>query len=276
MIGCSAGDIAGVPYEHSLFKSESLDFPLFQDRSHFSDDTILTAAMADSLITGDSYENTLLQYAQKYPKGGYGGMFVQWVGDKKRKPYNSFGNGSAMRSSPFGYAFKDWKKVLFESGKAAEITHNHPEGVKGAQAIALCVHAAYLKKGKKSVTAVARYFDYDISKPVEEIRKTHKFDATCQGTVPQAVSCFLESENFEHAIRLAISLGGDTDTLAAITGSIAEAHYGCVPLDMADIVYDKLDGHLRMIFTTFYDRFIPNMLIGKWRENKEKNLWKNE
>jgi len=273
MIGTIIGDIAGSTREFKNFKTDDLSFELFPDGSKFTDDTILTAAIADSVITGDSYKNVLADYANTYPHGGYGGRFVDWVRlqPSQRRPYNSFGNGSAMRVSAIAYAYDSLEEVLDNAEKSADVTHNHPEGIKGAQATAACIFLARTGKTKEEIEDyIVDRFKYKIS-TVNKIRPLYQFDTTCQGTVPQAIACFSDSTTFEEAIKMAVSLGGDADTIGAITGSIAEAFYG-VPEELANIAYDLVDYHIRMVYTTFMDQKAPNLLVGKWAENKEQNL----
>lgn len=275
MIGTIIGDIAGSTREFKHFKTEDLSFELFPDGSEFTDDTILTAAIADSVITGDSYKNVLADYANTYPHGGYGGRFVDWVHKlpSQRQPYNSYGNGSAMRVSAIAYAYDTLEDVLDNAEKSADVTHNHPEGIKGAQATAACIFLARTGKTKEEIEDyIVDRFKYKIS-TVKKIRPLYQFDSTCQGTVPQAIACFSESDSFENAVKLAISLGGDADTIGAITGSIAEAFYG-VPEELANVAYDLVDDHIRMVYTTFMAKKAPNLLVGKWAENKEQNLHK--
>ncbi len=276
MIGTAAGDIAGSTREFAKFKTTDLSFELFPEKSCFTDDTILTAAIADALYCKDPIDEIMCKYANVYPHGGYGGMFVDWIktAESQRRPYNSWGNGSAMRTSPIAYWFDTVNKVIEESQKCAELTHNHPEGIKGAQSVALAIYAGRHQHKKDVIKSIAKKFEYEII-PTDEIRKDYKFYVSCQRTVPEAFSCVLESTDFEHAIRLAISLGGDSDTIAAITGSIAEAYYG-MPENIANEVYDRLDNHIRTVFTTFLDKKAPDLLVGKWKENKEENLFKDE
>lgn len=250
MLGAIAGDIIGSVYEASPIKRT--DFPLFQHASTFTDDTVLTVAVADCLLNQKDYTTTLQEYGRKYPDAGYGGNFRQWIFDEKPQAYNSWGNGSAMRVSPVGWAFKKLEQVLEEAEKSAAVTHNHPEGIKGAQATAAAVFLARTENSKAEIKSyIEENFAYDLSQKLEDIRPDYSFDVSCQGSVPQAILAFLESENFEDSIRLAVSLGGDSDTQACIAGSIAEAFYGSVPADIAQEVVDRLPKDLRNVTEKF-------------------------
>jgi len=250
MIGAIAGDIIGSAYEARPVKTE--DFPLFNPQSRFTDDTVMTVATADAILTGKGYAKAYKEWGRLYPHAGYGGMFRQWLRSNDRRPYNSFGNGSAMRVSPVGFAFDSLDKVLEEAKKSAEVTHNHPEGIKGARATAAAVFLA--KKGEDK-NAIKKYiestFKYDLSATLAEIRPHYRFDPTCQGTVPQAIIAFLESSGYEDAVRKAISLGGDSDTLACITGGIAQAYYKTIDNDIVKKVRALLDARLLYILDLF-------------------------
>ena len=224
MIGAIAGDIIGSVYEGRQVKTT--EFPLFTTRSTFTDDTVLTVAVADCILHGKDYATTFKQYGRRYPHAGFGGMFRKWLNSDSLAPYYSFGNGSAMRVSPVGFAFDTIDDVLAEARRSAEVTHNHPEGIKGAQAIAAAILLARQKETKSSIKEfIEKNFGYDLSRTLEEIRPHYQFDETCQGSVPQAIIAFLESDSYEDAVRKAISLGGDSDTLACMAGGIAQAYY---------------------------------------------------
>ncbi len=228
MIGAIAGDIIGSVYEYNNTKSK--DFPLFDPRCEFTDDTVLTVAIADAILSGKPYLESVRRIGRKYPDADYGGSFMQWLNSDNPKPYNSWGNGSAMRVSPVGFAFNTEDEVMDQSRMTAEITHNHPEGIKGAQATALAIFWARTGHGKEKVREkITELFDYDLNRKLDDIRPYYSYDVSCQGTVPEAIIAFLESESYEDAIRNAVSLGGDSDTLACITGGIAEAFYNGVP-----------------------------------------------
>jgi ADP-ribosylglycohydrolase len=256
LLGAIAGDVIGSVYEYS--RQKVYDFPLFSSSSNITDDSILTLAVADAILHQRSYLECIREYAQAYPnpKGGYGSSFAQWIYAHEPQPYNSFGNGSAMRVSAIGWAFESVDDVLAEADHSAAVTHNHPEGIKGAQAVALSVYLARkgVSKGKIKGEIVAR-FSYDLSPTLDEIRPTYEYSEICQDTVPQAIIAFLESQDFEDAIRNAVSLGGDADTLAAITGSIAEAYYGGVPDEIAEEVRKRVPAELWSVVDDFSQKY---------------------
>jgi len=228
MIGAIAGDIIGSVYEH--WPIQTKDFPLFDPQCRFTDDTVLTVAVAHAILSGEAYVDSVRRFGRQYPGAGYGGSFIQWLRSMDAGPYNSWGNGSAMRVSPVGFAFSKEEAVLDHARMTAEITHNHPEGVKGAQATALAVFLARTGNDKEAIRSRIRtQFAYDLDRTVDEIRPSYSFDVSCQGTVPEAIIAFLDSDSYEDAVRNAVSLGGDSDTLACITGGMAEAYYGEVP-----------------------------------------------
>ncbi|MGD9161851.1 MAG: ADP-ribosylglycohydrolase family protein [Desulfobacteraceae bacterium] len=255
MIGAIAGDIIGSVYEHHSINTK--DFPLFSPSSGFTDDTVLTIAVAYSILSQTSYKDSIKKMGNRYPKAGYGGTFIRWLLSKDSGQYNSWGNGSAMRVSPVGFAFNSETEVLKQARMTAEITHNHPEGIKGAQATALSVYLARQGMSKKDIKEkIKDRFGYNLDRTVEEIRPVYSFDISCQGTVPEAIISFLDSESYEDTIRNAVSLGGDSDTLACIAGGIAEAFYGPVPEDIYKKVEEILPAELLAITRDFYDRFI--------------------
>jgi len=224
MLGAIVGDIIGSAYE--WHRTKSPDFELFTPRSHFTDDTVLTVAMADCILHGKDYALTFKEYGRRYPYAGYGGMFLAWLASDSLTPYNSFGNGSAMRVSPVGFASSSLDDVLREAERSAAVTHNHPEGIKGAQAVAAAIFLARSGGGKKRIREyVEDTFGYDLHQTLDQIRPYYGFDETCQGSVPQAIIAFLESSDYEDAVRKAVSLGGDSDTLACMAGGIAQAYY---------------------------------------------------
>ncbi|MFC2070486.1 ADP-ribosylglycohydrolase family protein [Chloroflexota bacterium] len=255
MVGAIAGDYIGSPYEWNSIKST--DFPLFSLNSSCTDDTILTIAVADCILNGKEYAATFKEYGRVYPIAGYGGGFLHWLSIDSLKPYNSFGNGSAMRVSPVGFASNSLEDVLLEAKKSAEVTHNHPEGIKGAQAVA---SAIYLARNGKSKSDIQKYieetFNYDLHQKLDDIRPTYGFDETCQGSVPQSIISFLESDNYEDAVRKAVSLGGDSDTMACIAGGIAEAYYRRVPEYIVNTIREVLEPDLLGIIDSFYERFM--------------------
>jgi ADP-ribosylglycohydrolase len=232
MLGAMIGDIVGSVYEWNNIKTE--DFEFFKDTCFFTDDTVLTAATAKVLMTGISYVEAYQDFSRRYPGRGYGGDFSHWIRAENPSPYNSWGNGSAMRVSPVGFAFDTVEEVLAEAERSAIVTHDHPEGIKGAQATALAVLLGRQGASQEDIRReLTSRFGYDLDRTLDEIRPGYRFDVTCQGSVPEAIIAFLESEDYEDAIRKAISIGGDSDTIACITGGIAEAFYGGVPEKIA-------------------------------------------
>lgn len=254
MIGAIAGDVIGSVYEGSGLKSR--EFPLFDDESVFTDDTVLTVAVAAKLLKGGDYVDLFHDYFHAYPVAGYGASFIRWAGYRQREPYNSWGNGSAMRVSPIGFAFDTLDAVLAEARISAQVTHNHPEGVRGAQATAAAIFLARSGQDQHDIkNYIEREFQYNLSDRLEDIREQYRFDVSCQGSVPQSIIAFLESTSYEDAIRNAISLGGDADTMACIAGGIAEAFYGDVPDGIRTRALNALDEPLRRIVDEFVTRF---------------------
>lgn len=255
MIGAIAGDIIGSVHEYSRIKTK--DFPLFDSRCHFTDDTVLTVAVADAILSGRPYVDSLRQIGRRYPGADYGGAFLVWLASDDPRPYNSWGNGSAMRVSPVGFAFFSEDEVLRQARMTAEITHNHPEGIRGAEATALAVFLARTGQDKEDIrTRIQAQFGYNLGRTVGDIRPSYSYDVSCQGTVPEAVVAFLDSESYEDAIRNAISLGGDSDTLACITGGIAEAFYGGVPDEIRAKVRECLTPDLWEITENFCQKYM--------------------
>jgi ADP-ribosylglycohydrolase len=238
------------------------DIRLFTPVSTFTDDSVLTIAVADAILTGRDYGPVIKSYARKHPLRGYGPRFLVWIASPGLKPYNSFGNGSAMRVSPVAHAFGTEEEVLREAQRAAECTHNHPEGIKGAQATALAIFMARQGFGKEVIRReIESRFSYDLSRTVDEIRPDYRGDMTCQGSVPEAIIAFLDSSSFEDAIRNAVSLGGDADTQACIAGAIAEAHYKTIPESILRQVRRRLSKSLWQTTLEFTRKFgIPEII----------------
>lgn len=254
MIGAIAGDIIGSYYEHAPIKTK--DFPLFHRRARFTDDSVLTVAVANAILEGVSYRTSIRQIGRRYPDAGYGGNFIQWLLTDDTEPYYSWGNGSAMRVSPVGFAFDDAETVLHEAAASAAITHNHPEGIKGAEATAFAIFLARQGASKVDIrNKITQHFAYDLQRNIDEIRPGYSFDVSCQGTVPEAIIAFLDSDSWEDAVRNAVSLGGDSDTLACITGGIAEAWYDGVPTEVAHRALEKLTPDLAAVTERFQARF---------------------
>lgn len=263
MIGAIYGDVCGSVFEFSNIKTKS--FELFSEKSFFTDDTIMTVAVADSLLEFDKSSSTDVKefksilidkmhiYGKKYPNGGYGGRFLKWLLTESRVPYFSYGNGSAMRVSPIAWYAKSLDDALILARASAEVTHNHPEGIKGAEAISGAIFLA--RKGGSMVEIkkfVSNYYKIDFT--LDSIRDTYRFNETCQETVPQALQAFFESTSFEDSVRNAISIGGDSDTLAAICGSVAEAYYG-ITEDEKSRTVKYLDGYLLGRVTEFCEKY---------------------
>ena len=254
MIGAIAGDIIGSVYEQSPIKTK--EFPLFDRRCRFTDDTVLTVGVALAILEDRPYQDTVRSVGREHPNAGFGGSFIQWLLSDTPHPYNSWGNGAAMRVSPVGFAFSDPETVLLEAEKTAVISHNHPEGIKGAQATAMCVFLARTGHKKEEIRSkISQKFGYDLDRTVDSIRPGYSFDISCQGTVPEAIIAFLDSNSYEDAVRNAVSLGGDSDTLACITGGISEAYYREVPAPIRKTVENMLSSDLLRITEAFCRRY---------------------
>ena len=250
MLGAIVGDVIGSIYEWNNIKTKA--FPLFAPACQFTDDTVLTVALADAILHERDYGALMRDYYARYPDAGYGGRFHDWARATDPAPYNSWGNGAAMRISPVGYVYATLEETMQAAARFTAVTHNHPEGIKGGQSVAAAIFLARTGHGKTALREfVEANFGYDLSFTLDEIRPTYEFNESCQETVPQAFAAFLESTDFEDAIRNAVSLGGDTDTLACITGSLAEAFYGGVPESIAAETLARLDDPLRAITTRF-------------------------
>lgn len=251
MLGAIIGDIIGSRFERHNYKAT--DFELFVSPCRFTDDTVCSIAIADWCLQ-DCQANlapVMQHWCQKYPNAGYGGTFVRWLQTPNPHPYNSWGNGSAMRVSSVGWLFNSLEETLDYAQKSAEITHNHQEGIKGAQAVAAAIFLARNGNSKAEIKAFTeQQFGYHLNENCDEIRPNYQFDVSCQGSVPQAIIAFLDSQSFEDAIRLAVSLGGDSDTIAAITGSIAEAYYG-IPDKILEKALNYLPAELMAVLLRF-------------------------
>ena len=260
MYGAILGDIVGSPYEFDCNNYKAKDFPLFSRHSDFTDDTVMTLAVAKALLSSRGQDDTAIkaalvremqQLGRAYPDRGYGTHFNGWLYEDAPQPYQSYGNGSAMRVSPAAWLAEDMTEALHLAQLTAEVTHDHPEGIKGAQATAAAVFLARTGCSRADIRAyVERVFGYDLGRTCDEIRPTYHHVESCQETVPQAITAFLESTGFEDALRTAVSLGGDSDTLAAITGSIDEAFYG-VPENLKQECRQRLTPELAGILEKF-------------------------
>lgn len=250
IIGAIIGDIVGSRFE--WMNNRSTEFDFLTEVNKFTDDTVMTCAVADWLVNDSNLAEELRTWAKKYPKAGYGGKFREWVFDKNILPaYNSYGNGSAMRVSPVGFYATSFGEALELAKRSAEVTHNHHEGIKGAQAVACAIFLARAGRNKEEIKKELEYwFNYDLSRKIDDIRPVYKFDATCQGSVPEAIIAFLESEDYESAIRLAISIGGDSDTIACMTGGIAAAYYG-IPDEIVEKAYRYLKDDVKYSIDVF-------------------------
>ena len=260
MYGAVLGDIIGSPYEFDQ-GDKTKDFPLFSAESTYTDDSVMTLAVADAFLsllpeaTDEDIRCQLIQsmqtYGRKYPYAGYGGMFRGWLGSRFPEPYNSYGNGSAMRVSSAAWLFDDLETVRRMARLSAEVTHNHPEGIKGAEATASAIYLARTGSTKAEIKAyIEANFNYDLSRSCDEIRPTYHHVESCQETVPEAITAFLEGESFEDVIRTAVSLGGDCDTLTCIAGSIAEGFYG-VPEELKQQCRQRLPEELLAVLQRF-------------------------
>lgn len=255
MLGAIAGDIIGSVFENQPIITT--EFPLFSEASRFTDDTVLTVAVAHSLLSGLDYASSLKQFGRKYPWAGYGGTFFHWLHSDTREPYNSWGNGSAMRVSPVGFAFNTMDDVLKEAERSAAVTHNHPEGIKGARAVALSIYMARKGESKDAIRdEMSGRFRYDLNRTLEEIRPGYFFDVSCQGSVPESIISFLESDNYEEAVRNAVSLGGDSDTMACIAGGIAQAYYGEIPEEIKKNTEIRLPDEFLDIIKAFNEKYL--------------------
>lgn len=250
LLGAICGDIIGSWYEFASTKD--YNFQLFTDRSKFTDDTVCSIGVADALIHQEPFEGRLQYWCRKYPRAGYGGMFISWIYSDTMEPYNSWGNGSAMRVSAVGAYAKSLDDAIYLAKKSAEITHNHPEGVKGAQATALAIHLALTGKSKDEIKeAIAEKFAYDLNRKYADIQPQYGFDVSCQESVPESIIAFLESDDYESAIRKAIAFGGDADTMGAITGGIAAAFYGEIPSHILNECLNRLPDEMKDVINKF-------------------------
>lgn len=275
MLGAIAGDVIGSVYEFN--NTRDYNFPLFSEESIYTDDSVMTMAVASWLLIDPTHsfeglEETMLDFSLQYPRpyGGYGGVFWHWLfqpeslrpapcpysSTEGRHPYGSYGNGSAMRCSAVGWAFGSLERTEEIAGISASITHNHPEGIKGAQATAAAIFLARTGNSKGEIKRyIQQKYGYDLEREYDEVKLRYGWQDSCQKTVPEAIIAFLSSSDYEDAIRRAVSLGGDSDTLACITGGIAEAYYGGVPTEIKTEVLSRMNNHLREVLNMFSQRF---------------------
>ncbi len=252
MLGAIVGDVVGSVYEWNNIRTK--EFELFDEKCDFTDDTVMTLAVAQALMQGGAsgdYASCMQRLGREWPGRGYGLRFLTWLHEEEPEPYNSFGNGSAMRVAPVAWCFNTLQEVEQAAAASAAVTHNHPEGIRGAQATAAAIFLAREGKGKQETRRyIENTYGYNLSRTLDEIRPNHTFNETCMYTVPEALTAFLESTDFEDALRNAISLGGDSDTLAAITCAVAEAAYG-IPEDIRRMTCAFLPPELKKILTDF-------------------------
>lgn len=250
MLGALLGDMVGSRFEWNNYKNK--DFELCHPDCRATDDSVLTIGTAQALLDKLPFGEIYRTCYRRYPHAGYGGSFAAWAQGESGMGYNSFGNGSAMRVSPVGWYEQSLDRVLQQAQQSAIVTHSHPEGIKGAQAVASAIFMARQGQSKDQIKDyVEQNFGYALDLTPDEIRPTYQFDVTCQGSVPQALSCFLHSSDVDDAIRTAVSIGGDSDTIACISGSIAEAHYGGVPQELVSWCLGKLDVPQRQLVIRF-------------------------
>ncbi len=262
--GAILGDIIGSAYEFDCHNCKSKTFPLFSRTSTFTDDTVMTLAVADALLKVSPEDNdetiraelvrSMQGIGRNYPYCGYGGRFIRWMFSDNPRPYGSYGNGSGMRVSSVGWLYDDLETVLKMAKLTADVSHNHPEGVKGAQAIASAIFLARTGKSKADIKSfIENRFGYDLDRTCDEIRPTYRHVETCQDSVPEAIIAFLEGKDFEDVIRTAVSIGGDSDTIADMAGAIAEAFYG-VPAELKKECRARLPRDLRKILERAEER----------------------
>ena len=262
MYGAILGDIIGSPFEFDR-GDKTKDFKLFSRRSHFTDDSVMTLAVCEALLKvgqdvtvkeiEDAVISSMQSWGRRYPHAGYGGYFRRWLTARHPEPYNSYGNGSAMRVSAVGWLYDSLEKTRTVAKATTNVTHNHPEGIKGAEATASAIFMARNGSSKEEIKKyIENEFHYDLNRTLNEIRPGYHMDETCQKTVPEAIIAFLEAKDFEDAIRNAVSLGGDTDTLGAITGSIAEAYYG-IPEWLITECRKRINKDMRIVLDDFND-----------------------
>ena len=280
MLGAIIGDIVGSRFEWNNNKNKEFEF--LNHKCFFTDDSVMSLAIAKALLTckgdlsdlNDKAVYWMQNIGRNYPNCGYGGHFGQWMFDENPKPYGSYGNGAAMRVSACGFVAETMEEAIDMSKKVTEVTHNHPEGIKGAEATAVAI---FMAKTGSNILEIRDYINehyYPMNFKLDDIRENYKFNETCQDTVPQAIEAFLESSNFEDAIRNAISIGGDSDTLAAITGGIAEAYYG-IPTDIRKHALTFLDEKLLAILLEFESKYEPLMEKGHAKIKTKKKEIKN-
>lgn len=257
MLGSIIGDIIGSRFEGYYNRIKTTDFELFDKGSKFTDDTVLTIAVADWLMRDPKHQHTTLvnimqTYGRMYPSAGFSHATKAWLNSDEPQPYGSFTNGAAMRVSPVGWAFESMEETLEAAKRSAEVSHNSEPGIAAAQAVSAAIFMARHQASKAEIKSfVEEHFHYDLNHTIEEIRTHYDFDCSCEGSVPEALMAFLDGEDYESVIRLAVSLGGDSDTQACIAGGIAEAYYGSIPKEIIKKAVHHLPSHFRKVITDF-------------------------
>jgi len=259
MISAIAGDLCGVPFEFNNIKEEEYTGPLFTKKSTYSDDSVLSVATADALLSKTAYSDNYLKYATSYPNRGYGGNFLKMIRSGKLTPYNSYGNGSAMRAGPTGWVHSTLEETLEEAKRSAECSHNHPQGVRGAQAVAAAIFTARKGEGRMAVMKAVQKLGYDLSYKTSELRR-RTFHVDCEATIPICMAVFNETESFEDAMRLGIAMGGDVDTNCCIVGSICDAFYGLPSPEIIEEVYNRIPSQMAKVVTAFVHEYIDEKL----------------
>ena len=258
MWGSIIGDMVGSAFESKFTRTKETDFLAWSPRSHFTDDSVLTVATAEAILTDGDYGAAYRKWVNLFPYAGFSGSFMRWALSEDPAPYNGFTNGSAMRVGPVGWAFATLEETLAEAEKSAACSHNHPEGIKGAQATAAAIFWARNGESKDFIRdAIAKRFGYDMSRTCEEIRPDYRLTFTCAETVPEALTAFLDASDFEETVRHAVAFGGDSDTLACIAGSVAEAFWGAasIPNDWRQNALERLDARLKAVVDAFEAKF---------------------
>ena len=263
MLGAIAGDIIGSTRERR--NERIMDFILFPPPSTFTDDSVLTAAIAVAILKNLPWEEKLQEFYRYYPHAGYGQNFAYWAESMDPRPYDSYGNGSAMRVSAVGWAYGSFEEVVQKAEESAAVTHNHPEGIKGAKATAGAIYMARTGNSKDDIRDfLEKRIGYDVHLDLDKLRESYRFDVSCQGSVPHAFAAFFAGNSFEEVVRIAISIGGDSDTIACIAGSVAEAFFGGVPEDIGKAAWKCLDNRLRGIVADFHCRYqVPGPVLRK-------------
>lgn len=270
MFGAIVGDVIGSRFERYNYKGK--DFQMFHESCKMTDDSILTIAVADAYLNKKDYAQTLVEYARENPLAGYGGSFIAWVDSEDHAPYNSWGNGSAMRISALPWLINDYTTLMKEVEKSAACTHNHPEGIRGAQAIASAIWFAIKEFSKEEIKQnIIDNFGYNLDRTVQSLVETYEFDVSCQGSCPEAIICFLESTDFEDCIRTAISIGGDSDTIASMSGAIAAAYYSKRKLISQNYISEELEEYVlnHIASNKKYDKVFKHFEIEARRQERK-------